>query len=152
MPVILEANDFEQWELGDVNDAAALMLAGGTDFLSAFEKPQRDALAMLFLRLHHEEIVAAEILWGLWLFPLGLLSYRSGFLPRFLGIWLILNGVAYVVESVTGELLPLYESTVSTFALPIQLGEVAFMLWLVIKGAKPVGDTTGSSLAAVASP
>jgi hypothetical protein len=120
-----------------LNDAAALMLAGGTDFLSAFEKPQRDALAMLFLRLHHEEIVAAEILWGLWLFPLGLLSYRSGFLPRFLGIWLILNGAAYVIESFTGELFPRYESTVSTFALPLQLGEVAFMLWLVIKGANP---------------
>jgi len=50
-----------------MNDAAALMLVRGTDFLSVFEKPQRDALAMLFLRVHRQEIVAAEILWGLWL-------------------------------------------------------------------------------------
>src|SRR5256884_4525850 len=74
-----------------LNDAAALMLARGADFLSVFEKPHRDALAMLFLRLHHQEVVAAEIFWGLWLFPLGILAYRSRFLPRFLGVWLIIN-------------------------------------------------------------
>ena len=60
-----------------LNDAAALMLVRGADFLLVFEKPQRDALAMLFLRLHRQEIVAAEILWGLWLFPLAILMYRS---------------------------------------------------------------------------
>ncbi len=123
--------------LNVLNDAAALMLARGADFLSAFEKPQRDALAMLFLRLHHQEVVAAEILWGLWLFPLAVLVYRSGFLPRFLGIWLALNGFAYLVLSLTGLLLPQYEDTVSNILFPVQLGEVAFMLWLVIKGAKP---------------
>jgi hypothetical protein len=48
--------------LNVMNDAAALMLVRGTDFLSVFEKPQRDALAMLFLRVHRQEIVAAEIL------------------------------------------------------------------------------------------
>src|SRR5882672_12335402 len=55
-----------------VNDAGALLVAqsGGADFLSVFDKPQRDALVMLFLRLHHAQIVAAEILWGLWLFPM----------------------------------------------------------------------------------
>ena len=70
--------------LNVLNDAAALGLVRGADFLSVFDKPQRDALAMLFLRLHHQEIVAAEILWGLWLFPLAILVYRSRFLPRFL--------------------------------------------------------------------
>jgi Domain of unknown function (DUF4386) len=54
-----------------LNDAATLMLAHGADFLSAFDKPRRAALAVLFLRLHDQEILAAEILWGLWLFPLG---------------------------------------------------------------------------------
>jgi hypothetical protein len=113
------------------------MLVRGADFLLVFEKPQRDALAMLFLRLHRHEIVAAEILWGLWLFPLAILVYRSRFLPRFLGVWLIINGFAYLALSFTGLLLPQYEDMVSNIALPAQLGEVAFMLWLVIKGAKP---------------
>jgi hypothetical protein len=119
-----------------LNDAAALILVRGADFLSVFDKPQRDALAMLFLRLHHEEIVAAEIFWGLWLFPLGILVYRSRFLPRFLGVWLIINGFAYLAMSLTGLLLPRYEDMVSNVTLPALLGEVAFVLWLLIKGAK----------------
>jgi len=123
--------------LNVLNDAAALGLVRGADFLSVFDKPQRDALAMLFLRLHHQEIVAAEILWGLWLFPLAILVYRSRFLPRFLGVWLIVNGFAYVIMSFTGLLLPQYEDMVSNIAFPALLGEMAFMLWLVIKGAKP---------------
>jgi hypothetical protein len=123
--------------LNVLNDAAALMLVRGADFLSVFEKPQRDALAMVFLRLHHDEVADAEILWGLWLFPLAILVYRSRFLPRFLGVWLAINGFAYLAMSFTGLLLPQYEDTVSIIAFPAQLGEVAFMLWLVIKGAKP---------------
>ncbi len=120
-----------------LNDAAALMLVRGADFLSVFEKPQRDALAMLFLRLHHQEIVAAEILWGLWLFPLAILVYRSRFLPRFLGVWLMINGFAYLAMSLTGLLLPHYEHMVSNITFPAILGEMAFMLWLVIMGATP---------------
>ena len=132
-----------------LNDAAALILVSGADFLSVFDKPQRDALAMLFLRLHHQEIVAAEILWGLWLFPLAILVYRSRFLPRFLGVWLIINGFAYLTISFTGLLLPQYEDMVSNVAFPALLGEMAFMLWLVIKGAKPQPlETAASSSAA----
>jgi hypothetical protein len=131
-----------------LNDAAALMFIRGVDFLSVFEKPQRDAMAMLFLRLHHQEIVAAEILWGLWLFPLAILVYRSRFLPRFLGVWLIINGFAYLTMSFTGFVLPQYEDTVSNTAFPALLGEMAFMLWLVIKGAKAQApDAATSSLA-----
>ncbi|HQQ75859.1 MAG TPA: DUF4386 domain-containing protein [Thermoanaerobaculia bacterium] len=118
-----------------VNDAAALILVRGADFLSVFDKPQRDALAMLFLRLHHQQVVAAETLWGLWLFPLALLVLKSRFLPRFLGYWLILNGFAYLAESLTGLLLPQYEATVSNVLFPALLGEVALMLWLLIRGA-----------------
>jgi uncharacterized membrane protein len=122
--------------LNVLNDAAALMLVRGADFLSVFDKPQRDALAMVFLRLHHQEVVAAEILWGLWLFPFAVLVLRSRFLPRFLGVWLIINGFAYVMISLTGLLLPQYEETVSNIAFPALLGEVAIMLWLLIMGAK----------------
>jgi hypothetical protein len=119
-----------------LNDAAALIFARGTDFLSVFTKPQQDALTLLFIRLHHQEIVAAEILWGLWLFPLAVLVIRSRFLPRFLGVWLIVNGFAYLAMSFTGLLLPQYEDTVSNIAFPALLGELATMLWLLIKGAR----------------
>ena len=79
-------------------------------------------------------MVAAEILWGLWLFPLAILVYRSSFLPRFLGYWLIINGFAYLAMSLTGLLLPRYEEMVSNIAFPALLGEMAFTLWLVIMG------------------
>lgn len=120
-----------------VSDAAALMVVRGADFLSVFDKPQRDALAMLFLRLRDHQNTAAEILWGLWLLPLAILVYRSRFLPRFLGVWLAINGFAYVILSLTGELLPQYQNKVFLYSQPALFAEVAFMLWLVIKGARP---------------
>jgi len=119
-----------------LNDAAALILVRGADFLSVFDKPQREALAMLFLRMHDQEILAAEIFWGLWLVPLGILVYKSRFLPRFLGVWLVVNGFAYLANSVTGLLLPHYESAVVSITFPVLTGEVAFLLWLLIMGAK----------------
>jgi hypothetical protein len=132
--------------VGVVSDAAALTLVRGADFLSVFDKPQRDALAMLFLRLRDQQNTAAEILWGLWLFPLAILTYRSRFLPRFLGVWLIINGFAYVILSLTGELLPQYQNTVFALSQPALFAEVALMLWLVIKGAKPPAPAAAASL------
>lgn len=123
--------------VGVVNDLAALTLVRGSDFLSTFDKPQRDALAMLFLRLRDHQNTAAEILWGLWLIPLAILVYRSRFLPRFLGVWLAINGLAYLTMSFTGMLLPRYQGSVFTYSQPALAGELALTLWLVIKGAKP---------------
>jgi len=135
--------------LNELNAIAALVLVRGADFLSTFEKPQRDALAMLFFNLHDHGFGVAEIFWGLWLFPLGLLVYRSRFLPRFLGVWLAIGGFAYVILSLTGVLLPQYQDKVFTYSQPAFFGEVALMLWLVIKGATPSGlDATASSSAA----
>lgn len=129
--------------LGVANDAAALMIAHGGNFLSAFDKAQQDALAEIFLKLRDEQNTAAEILWGVWLFPLAMLVYRSRFLPRFLGVWLALGGLAYVLLSLTGELVPQYQSRVFTFAQPAFFGEIAVMLWLVIRGARPPADAIG---------
>lgn len=131
-----------------VYDAAALMVVRGADFLSVFDKPQRDALAMLFLRLGDHQITAAEILWGVWLLPLAILVYRSRFLPRFLGVWLAINGFAYVLLSLTGELLPQYYGKVFLYSQPALFAEVAFMLWLVIKGAKPPALAVAASSSA----
>jgi len=126
--------------VNELNSIAALVLVRGGDFLSAFESPQRYAAAMFFLNLHGRGFVVAEIFWGLWLFPLALLVYRSRFLPRFLGVWLGLAGVAWVIVSVSGILLPQYQNNVYGYAQPAILGEIAFMLWLTIKGARPSVD------------
>jgi hypothetical protein len=95
---------------------------------------------MFFLNLHGRGFVVAEIFWGLWLFPLALLIYRSRFLPRFLGVWLALAGIAWVIVSLTGILLPQYQDYVYSYSQPAILGEIAFMLWLTIKGARPSID------------
>ncbi len=123
--------------VGVVDDLAVLTFVRGTNFLSAFSRLQLDALAMLFLRLRDHQNTAAEILWGVWLLPLALLVYRSRFLPRFLGVWLAINGVAYVIISLTGLLLPQYQEKLFAILMPALLGEIAIMLWLVIKGARP---------------
>lgn len=127
--------------LNELNSIAALVLVRGADFLSIFEKPQRDALAMLFLNLHNAGIAIAEILWGLAFFPLGLLVYRSRFLPRFLGVWLAIDGFAYLIMSLTSVLLPQYSEKVFIISQPALFGEVAFMSWLVIKGARPLAGS-----------
>jgi hypothetical protein len=127
--------------LNELNSITALLLVRGADFLSIFEKPQRDALAMLFLSLHNAGLGVVEMLWGLAFFPLGLLVYRSRFLPRFLGVWLAIDGFAYLIMSLTSILLPQYSEKVFIISQPALFGEVAFMSWLVIKGAGPLAGS-----------
>jgi hypothetical protein len=134
--------------VNELSSIAAVVLVRGADFLAVLDKPQRDALAMLFIKLHGQGFVVAEMFWGLWLFPLGLLVYCSRFLPRFLGIWLGLAGVAWVVLSLTGVLLPEYQDKVNTYCQPAIIGEIVFMLWLLIKGAKPPAVAAPASPAA----
>lgn len=123
--------------LNELNALAALALVNGADFLSAFSQPQRDALAMLFLNVHGYGFDVAGIFWGLWLFPLGLLVYRSGFLPRVLGVALVANCFAFLITSITALVWPHYEALVHGWMRPFHFGEQAFMLWLLIMGAKP---------------
>lgn len=132
--------------LNEVNTFAALALVRGTDYLSIFDKPQRDALAMLFLHLHGRGFVVTEIFWGLWLLPLALLVYKSRFLPRFLGVWLAIAGVAWVILSLTSVLLPQYQDKVNTYLQPAIFGEIVFMFWLLIKGAKPPSAVSTADL------
>jgi hypothetical protein len=123
--------------LNELNAIAALVLVHGADFLSLFSQPQRDALAMLFLNLHGYGFDVAGIFWGLWLLPLGLLVYRSGFLPRILGVALMANCFAFLINSLTALVLPHYQALVSRWMRPFHFGEQVFMLWLLIMGAKP---------------
>jgi hypothetical protein len=132
--------------VGVACDLATLMVVRGAVFLSVFDTPQRDALAVLFLRLRDHQNTAAMVLWGVWLFPLGALVYKSRFLPRFLGVWLIVNGVAYLIVSLTHVMWPQYSGKVWSISQPAIFGEIALMLWLVIKGARPRELVAASSV------
>ena len=132
--------------LNAINDVAALILFRGGDFLAVFDKVQRDALAMLFLRLYSYGQFIAEIFWGLWLFPLGLLIYRSGFIPRFIGGWLMINCFGWLVLSFTALFFLSNYNALFGYLQPVLFGEMALMLYLLIKGAKvpttPVHDAS----------
>jgi hypothetical protein len=119
-----------------LNEIAALTLLRGADFLSAFDKRQLEAMAMLFLDLHRYGYVVGWI-FGLWLFPFGVLVFKSGFLPRILGVLLIAACFGYLADSLTPLLLPSYANIVDRFAsIALTLGEPAIILWLLIRGAK----------------
>lgn len=122
--------------LNTLNNIAALILFRGGEFLSVFNTAQRNALGMLFVRLHSQGIFIDEIFWGVWLFPFGLLVFRSGFLPRFIGGWLMVNCLGYVALSVIALFFPAYYNTAFKVLQPVFFGELAIMLWLLIKGAK----------------
>ena len=114
----------------------SLMILKG-DVLKTFGINQRQDLAMLFFKINDYGSIVLETFWGLWLLPFGLLVYRSKFIPKILGVFLILNGIAYIIPSFTTLLLPNYSTIVSQFAIPFWiLGEISIMLWLLIKGVK----------------
>jgi len=121
--------------LNTLNNIAALIFFRGGEFLTVFDKPQRDALAMFFLRLHGQGIAIDQIFWGVWLFPFGLLVFRSGFLPRWIGVWLMINCFGYVVLSVIAFFFPAYSDKAFLYLQPVLFGELAIMLYLLIRGA-----------------
>ena len=120
--------------LNALNSLAAVILFRGADFLVVIDKPQREAMAMLFIRLHGQGFLINEVFSGLWLFPLGLLVFRSGFLPQFLGLWLMVACFGWLVVSVIALVFPAYYDTAFSSAQPVVLGEMVFALWLLIKG------------------
>lgn len=130
-----------------LNYVAAQWLLSGAPVVAAIASGQREALGMLFLRLHTHGVLAVEIFWGLWLLPFGLLVIRSRFIPRILGILLIIGGVAYVAHSVTSLLLDgqrfvLYERVTM---LARAAAEFPIMLWLLIMGADAQRVGSGSA-------
>jgi len=117
--------------LNELNQSAVLLLLSGADYLKVFTADQLQALVPLFLDLHEHGINIASIFWGLWLFPMGYLVFKSGFLPRILGVLLMIGCFGYLIESFAPFLLPSYEVEIALFTF---WGEVLLPLWLLIKG------------------
>jgi Domain of unknown function (DUF4386) len=122
--------------LNILNQFAALHLLGDADYLKVFEPNQLNAAAMFFIDLHNQGVIAVEIFWGLWLLPLGMLILRSDFIPKILGVLLIIACVGYLVDFLTRLLFPNYTSIIEPIAGASKFGELAIILWLLIKGVK----------------
>ena len=118
-----------------LNQIAVLRLLRGDSFLSVFDQRQLDALVMVFLNLHGYGTVVAQIFWGLWLFPFGVLVFKSGVLPRILGVLLIIGCFGYIAASVTVLLFPASGHMVHELLIaPGGVAELSILLWLLIKG------------------
>ena len=116
--------------LNELHQIAALLLLSGADYFTAFTADQLHAQVMLFLDLHEHGIKISGLFWGLWLFPMGYLVYMSGFLPKFLGILLIIGCLGYLLESVRFFFYPSF-TPILNYTI---WGELLLPLWLVIKG------------------
>lgn len=123
--------------VGVAHDLGALMVVRGAPFLEAFTPPQRDALVLFLLRMRDHLNTAAEVLWGVWLFPLAALVWKSRFVPRFLAVWLVLAGGSWLALCFTAVLSPQYVHQVWLWTQPCSLGEIALTLWLLVRGSRP---------------
>lgn len=122
--------------LNTLNEIGAVLFFRGGDFLASFDKAQREALGMFLLKLHSQGVFIDEIFWGVWLFPFGWLVYRSGFLPRLIGIWLIIACFAWVALSAIALFSATYYEAAFKWLQPAFFAEMAFMLYVLIKGAR----------------
>lgn len=116
--------------LNELNQFAALLILDAGN-LTAFTVAQSQALASLFLAIYEHGFTIAHIFWGLWLFPMGYLIFRSGFLPRVIGVLLAIAGLGYLVDFTLFFLFPDVAVSVSNFTF---VGEVVLIFWLLIKG------------------
>ncbi len=122
------------YSLNLLNQFAAVLLLNGADYLRVFQAEQLQALAMLFLNLHRNGYWIAQIFFGAWLFPLGYLVLKSGFLPRILGIVMMIHCVGWLLTTLQWFLFPgLGAITYVTYPLGF-ISEFGITLWLLIKG------------------
>jgi hypothetical protein len=122
--------------LNDLNQVAAQLVVSGADYLAALTVDQSQSLMMFFLNLNEQGILIASIFWGLWLFPIGTLVYESRYFPKLFGHLLIIAGLGYLLGSLAHLLLPNDEAIFFLILDLMTFGEVIFMLWVVLRGAK----------------
>jgi hypothetical protein len=134
--VLLNLGGVAIWCISQLSELAALLLLSGADYLKVLQTDQLQALAMLFLNLYQNGFMIAQLPLNLWLFPLGYLVFKSGFLPKILGILLIADGFAMLIWFFQFFFFPGYE-VVSTLGLAVGLiAEGSLCLWLLVKGTK----------------
>ena len=125
------------------NQLAVLVILGKPEFLSAFDSAQLEGVAYLFIRLQSHGNQIIQIFWGLWLIPMGILVYRSGFIPKIIGVSLWFAAFAYLMSNFTFLLLPQYKAALSPIITGLEMLELPIILWLVIVGTRtPPGEAS----------
>jgi hypothetical protein len=116
----------------------AMFLGDGASYMQAYSATQLEGLAYLSINVYKAGFVTAQLFFGTWLFPLGYLVYRSGYLPRFLGVLLMLDGIAVLIWFLQALLLPDYPAIRYPGLLVSFIAEVGLALWLLVKGVKVI--------------
>ena len=123
-----------------------LSVLSGAEYLNAHSSEQIHAQVMSLLKSYNNTISVVQIFWGLWLFPFGYLVFRSGFLPRVLGVLLMLGCFGYLIRFFGYHLFP--DVDIPSFVrLPGSLGEIGTCLWLLIMGARDEPDASAGASA-----
>jgi len=117
-----------------LNEFSTLHLLSGVDYLSVIEVGQLKAQAMLSYDLYLHGYEIANVFFALWLVPLGFLVYKSGFLPRVLGILLVIGGCGLFINVFMHFLFPGYEIVNTIFLIPQTIAEFLFLAWILIRG------------------
>jgi hypothetical protein len=120
----------------EVHRLGVLDILDGAGPVAAVGEAQRNAQVAMSLASWDNGMLVTEIFMGLWLFPLAILIWGSGFLPRVLGVLLVIAGFAYLADSLTWLLLPAYGQAVGRIAGKLRPLELATPLWMLIMGAK----------------
>ncbi len=126
--------------INNVFQFAALLLLSGADYLTVFETGQLHALAMFFLNLRETGFAMPSIFYGLWLFPFGYLVYKSGsvyksgIIPKILGVLLMIGCFGYVIDFFTIFLLPDFDA--GNIRLATSIGEFLSPFWLLFLAGK----------------
>jgi hypothetical protein len=116
-------------------ESGAQLLLSGADYLNVFQVDQRQALAMLFLSVYKNGFMIAQLFLGLWVLPLGYLVIKSGYLPRILGVFLLIDCLALLIWVFQFFLFYPDNQFISTLCLATSfIAEALLCLWLLIKG------------------
>jgi hypothetical protein len=115
---------------------APILLLSNSGHLSAYNPAQLQTLSMVSLDMYEHGLLITEIFWGLWLIPLGILVYKSGFIPKVLGILLVVGCFGHLIIFVSTFLFPDFSTILTPIGETVTIGELPIFLWLLIKGAK----------------
>ena len=121
----------------------AMLQGDGASSMQAYSAAQLEGLALLSINVYRTGFITAQLFFGTWLFPLGYLVYKSRFLPRFLGILLVLDGIAVLIWFLQALLLPDYPAIRTPGLVVSVVAEVGLALWLLVKGVRVVDSGAG---------
>ena len=119
-----------------INEFSVLRLIHAVDFPTS----ELESAITYNMKRYFDGHLVAQIFWALWLFPLGFMVYKSGLIPKILGLFLMLGCIGYLIDFFGRVLMPDFGdlALASYITIPASIGEIGTCLWLLIMGAKEV--------------